>query len=280
MSAVRVPKYRHYKPKNLAVVRIAGRDRYLGPYDSPESHEKYRRLIAEHLMTPVGVEPASPPAEPTDRSLSVAEVLNAYRKFARGYYVRDGRPTQEYVEMRYAVRVVRELYGTTPASSFGPLALRTVQRHLEGQQRLSRKVINRRINRIRRVFKWAVSEELVPLALYEGLRTVPPLKYGRTSAPEAPPVKPVPRADVEPTLAVVSRPVRAMIELQWLTAMRPCEVVSMVPSEIDRSGEVWVYSPRHHKNRWRGTERHIALGPRAQMVLQPFLARGPLDPLF
>jgi uncharacterized OB-fold protein len=32
----RLPKYRHYKPKTLAVVRIDGRDAYLGQYDSPE----------------------------------------------------------------------------------------------------------------------------------------------------------------------------------------------------------------------------------------------------
>jgi hypothetical protein len=31
------PKYRHYKPKNLAVVRSNGKDIYLGRYNSPES---------------------------------------------------------------------------------------------------------------------------------------------------------------------------------------------------------------------------------------------------
>jgi uncharacterized OB-fold protein len=36
------PKYRHYKPKNLAVVRIDGKDHYLGDYDSPESWERWR----------------------------------------------------------------------------------------------------------------------------------------------------------------------------------------------------------------------------------------------
>ena len=45
------PKYRHYKPKNLGVVRIAGRDHYLGDFNSPESWEKYHRLIAEWLAS-------------------------------------------------------------------------------------------------------------------------------------------------------------------------------------------------------------------------------------
>ena len=45
----RIPGYRHYKPKDLAVVRIDGKDSYLGKYNSPESREKYDRLIAEWL---------------------------------------------------------------------------------------------------------------------------------------------------------------------------------------------------------------------------------------
>ncbi len=46
-----VPKYRHYKPKNLGVVRIDGRDHYLGRFGSPESREKYCKLIAEWYAT-------------------------------------------------------------------------------------------------------------------------------------------------------------------------------------------------------------------------------------
>ena len=42
------PKYRHFKPRGLAVVRINGRDVYLGPFNSPGSLEKYGgRVLAE-----------------------------------------------------------------------------------------------------------------------------------------------------------------------------------------------------------------------------------------
>jgi len=37
---------------------------------------------------------------------------------------------------------------------------------------LSRGVINNRLNRIKRIPKWAVSEELAPPSVYEGLRSV------------------------------------------------------------------------------------------------------------
>ena len=54
-SAAAVPKYRHYRPKNLAVVRLSGKDVYLGPCNSPKSWEKYHRLIAEWLADPCRV---------------------------------------------------------------------------------------------------------------------------------------------------------------------------------------------------------------------------------
>ena len=43
----RVPKYRRHKACNLAVVRLGGKDHYLGPYGSKESKVKYQRLIQE-----------------------------------------------------------------------------------------------------------------------------------------------------------------------------------------------------------------------------------------
>jgi integrase len=53
--------------------------------------------------------------------------------------------------------------------------------------------------------------------------------------------------------------------------MRPCEVVLLRACDIDMSGEVWVYEPYDHKNRWRGHRRLIPFGPRAQKIIKPFL---------
>jgi hypothetical protein len=43
--APRPPSYRFHKARKCAVVTIHGKNHYLGPKDSPESHEKYARLI-------------------------------------------------------------------------------------------------------------------------------------------------------------------------------------------------------------------------------------------
>jgi hypothetical protein len=42
---IRLPKYRHHKAKDLALVTFDGRDYYLGKYGSPESRTAYDQLI-------------------------------------------------------------------------------------------------------------------------------------------------------------------------------------------------------------------------------------------
>ena len=61
------------------------------------------------------------------------------------------------------------------------------------KQGLARGVVNHRISRIKRMFKWAVAEELVPSAVFHGLQAVSGLRYGRSG-----PAKPS-RSDRSPT---------------------------------------------------------------------------------
>lgn len=55
--------------------------------------------------------------------------------------------------------------------------------------------------------------------------------------------------------------------------MRPGELCQMRPGDIDRVGDVWTYRPKTHKNQSRGKQRLIAIGPRAQKILRPYLLR-------
>jgi hypothetical protein len=45
------------------------------------------------------------------------------------------------------------------------------------------------------------------------------------------------------------------------------------PLDLDRSGEVWQYRPASHKTEYRGRERIIFIGPKAQAVILPYLLR-------
>ena len=62
-----------------------------------------------------------------------------------------------------------------------------------------------------------------------------------------------------------------MILLQWHTGMRPGETVIMRTCDIDRSGPVWLYRPESHKTDYLDHLRCVALGPRAQEALTPWL---------
>jgi integrase len=78
---------------------------------------------------------------------------------------------------------------------------------------------------------------------------------------------------VAAVLPFVSPHLAAMIKLQRLTGMRPGELVIIRPCDIDMTGDVWIYEPFDHKNRWRGHRKQIPLGPEAQSLLEPFLDR-------
>ena len=268
------PSYRLHKARNCAVVTIDGKNHYLGPYGSGESHEKYARLISGWRDRVRKHQSSPPPVAVGAPNLLVNELLLAYWVFAETYYRKDGQPTKELACMREALRPVRRLFGHSLARDFGPLALKAVRKEMI-ESDLSRGVINHRCNRIRRVFKWAVSEQLIQVSTYEALRTVPGLRFGRTQARETEPVKPVPDEHVEALLKFVAPTVRAMIRIQRLTGMRPGEVVLMRECDIDRTGDVWIYEPLDHKNRWRGHRKVVPLGPKAQGILKPLLNRNP-----
>jgi integrase len=264
------PSYRFHKARNCAVVTIDGINQYLGPFDSPASHEKYARLIAEWKarQSPLA-KPAIGFANSRMDEITVNELILKYYEFAAGYYMKDGRPTKELASMKDAARPLRALYGRTLVRDFGPRSLKAVRQHLI-DQKLSRGVVNHRINRIKRIFRWGVSEELVPATILHGLQSVTGLQFGRTEARETEPVRPVPDVWVDAVLPFVSPQIAAMIQLQRLCGMRPCEVVLMRASDFDMSGPIWIYEPNDHKNRWRGHRRLIPLGPQAQKIVREF----------
>jgi len=266
----KLPSYCLHKASGQAVVWFGGREHYLGKYGSPESHSAYRRLTAEWAATKGPVPTPQTAPEEIRADLRVNELLVAYLDFAEGYYVKNGQPTGEFRNMKEAIRPLQELYETTLVWEFGPAALRTVREQMIAAN-LSRKVVNARINRVRRIFKWGVENELVDPGVLQGLQTVSPLKEGRSKARETSRVKPVSQEHIDAVLTRVTRPVQAMINLQLVTGMRPGEVVLMRACDIDMSGKIWEYRPASHKTEHHGIDRIIFLGPRAQEIVRPFL---------
>ncbi|MBP3959536.1 tyrosine-type recombinase/integrase [Gemmata sp. G18] len=273
-----VPAYQQHKASGQAYVRVTTggvrRVIYLGKYDTPESRAEYRRVIAELEITG----PASVATRPDERDTTINELLLAYLTHAAVYYRDpDGNPTSEVDQVKRSVTPLRELYGHQSAARFTPMALETVRQRMIDSD-LCRKLINKRIDRVRRVFKWGVSKGIVPVGVYEALRTLTGLRAGRTSARERDPVKPADPVHVAATLPFLNRHAAAMVELQRLTGMRPGEVCKLKLGEVDCSGDLWLYTPGRHKTAHHGKERVIPLGPKAQEVIVGFLVGGKLPP--
>src|SRR5262245_12508793 len=274
-----MPKLTRHKASNRGVVRLDGTDRYCGRWpadlDEPpaETRATYDRLIAEWLANGRRLEAETRPGglDQSHPGPSVNEVLLAFWNHAQQHYRdQDGRPTSEVKEYRDSLRPVRELYDTTPAAGFSPLALKAIRQQMINAG-VSRGVINRRVGRVKRAFKWVASEELVPVAVYQALATVSGLAKSQSQAREAEGVEPVSTEHVSAVLPFLNRHVRAMLELQQLTGMRPGEVCKLKLLEVDRSAELWVYRPERHKTAHRGKSRLIPLGPKTRALLVGFL---------
>ncbi|MFO0802726.1 MAG: hypothetical protein U0791_06330 [Gemmataceae bacterium] len=78
---------------------------------------------------------------------------------------------------KYTFATLKRLFGMLPAAEFGPRCLKQLREQwvMDG---LSRKVVNGRAGAVKRMFKWAVSEEIVPVETYQKLLTVEGLRAG------------------------------------------------------------------------------------------------------
>lgn len=269
----RVPSLRFHKASGQMFVVLSGRAIYCGKPDDPTTEQRYHQAIAEWLAA--GKQLSADPD-----TITVKELLARFWAHAEQYYRHrtDGR-TKELEQFKLALRPLKELYADTPVVDFGPRALKAVRQKMIDAG-WCRPYVNKQVNRVRHVFRWGVSDELVPGSVLHALKAVPGLRKGRTDASEPDPIKPVAMELIEAVEPYVARQVWAMIQLQLLTGARAGEICQMRPSQVDRDGEVWVYRPEQHKTAHHGFDRKIFIGPRGQEVLAPFLLRDPGDYCF
>ncbi len=264
-------KPRYVKFGKYARVSIRGKIHHLGKYNSAESKEKYKRLIAEHWNVPdLG------PPDPSER-ITITELAVRYIQHAEQHYRKNGKPTTEVYAAKSAIRRLRALYGSTLASEFGPLKFQAFRDSLIAEN-LSRATCNHYAFHVCRMFKHAAKFEFVPFGWYQRLTTIGTLQEGRSAARETDDVLPVGDAIVEKTISELASDVlKAMVRIHRLTGMRSSELCQMRPCDIDRTGEAWLYRPTVHKNQHRKTQaskqRVIVLGQQAQAILTPYLLR-------
>lgn len=266
---MRVPKYSHHKATGQAYVKLGGKFVYLGKYGSEESRRKYEETIGAWLTN--GRKP--PTLRSAERAgITVGGLFAVYLVHCRGYYAKNGKPTGEYDLHRY-LRDKVESIANLPANVISPATLE----QLRGEWAVKgncRRYINKNVSRIVRMFKWAVTKDLVDVAVWQRLTAIDGLKSGRSKARETETIGPVDDATFEKACEFLPDETAAMARIQRLTGARPGELWIMRPIDIDRSGDVWTYTPPSHKTQHHGKHRTIYIGPKAQRLLLPFLLRA------
>jgi integrase len=260
----------------------------LGPSGSDRAKQAYARLVAE---LSAGA-PVAHPQRTQTGAPTVGAVIAAWLAHPDQEHARSAKEMEQY---RLSLRPLDRLYGNTPATDFRARHLEAVQlamatgSWLTEAERLryetlgfpiglSANVVNRRIVRLRTVWRWAEAHDLVPAGGYTHLLAVAGLRKGDQRARHTPGVRPARWDDVRAVARRCPPVVRSMLIVQWWTGMRSEEVRTMRAGDVDASGEVWRYTPRGHKMAHKGQPRTVALGPKARAALAPWLAQALASP--
>lgn len=281
-----VPSLR-FHVSGQSVVTINGRDIYLGKHDTPQSLARYAVLIgiyqANQLSLPDGFDVLSLDAQ----AQILATPLAAIEQHQEGAPILIKHLTAAYrelVKVKYAIQKserercikvcndIDEHDGNRLAAKYGPVAL-SKQRDRWVESGKSRVYCNRLVNIVWRMFKYAVSQELVDESSWRKLKSLDGLREGQTDAPETEPVRPVSLSDVRATAKQLSPVVRAMIRVHVGTGMRPSELCMLRPCDIDRSKSEWMYRPPRHKNKSKGKIRAIPIVNDAREAITDYLNR-------
>jgi hypothetical protein len=269
--------------RGYARVRIQHHDVYLGKWGTPEARQRYDETIAAWL--------ANGRRWPLPEVLStVADLGDLYYDHAHATHRKRDKPTPMVHSINTAFALLyRAGLAQGPLEEFGPLDLERFQAWLAGHpsRRWARGTINRYVSLIVAAFRWGVAKQLVAPEQWQALTALPALRKGRrvraedgsVFAPrESAPVRAVSAKLVDATLPHLPDTVRAMVQVQRLTGMRPLEVCGLRPMDLRETARpnVRAYEPADEANKLAHLEvrRRVLIGPRAWAVLAPWVARA------
>lgn len=256
------PKLCLHKATGQYYVSIKGKRHYLGVH-KVTAEARRASILDAHARTGR--------VKPGD-TMTVAEALAIYEAEALG-------PNFRYTNIhrhRVAVDAILAVCPDMLVPEFRSLALTRVRNYLLSKPRkISTNYINELIGVIRTIWRWLVSREIAPGESLAYLDSVTALPKSR------PDVTPPAAGAVEDTLPACSPELADMIRLQLLTGCRPGELLAMRSNLIDYVGlegpggvRVWLFRVAKHKTQHLGKSRTIAIGPRAQAILGPYLVDG------
>lgn len=155
---------------------------------------------------------------------------------------------------------------STLTKDFGPKKLKEFRSELV-RRGYARSTVNQHVGRIKKMFRWGVSEEMVPPHVSQALYAVAGLRSGESCAPDPKRRRPATWERVQEITPFLSGVVVDMARLHWLTGMRSDNLCMLSMDQIDTSGDVWFYTPERHKTQWKGKGLRIPIGPEGQEII-------------
>ena len=288
----RTPPLRYHKQTRRYYIFYGGKRVYLG---SQRSKAEKRRL--DMIASIISGAPAPVVHSIPSGGMTLASAVVQFREWAVTFYT-DSRTLFRFDVM---ITAALSVHAETPVALFDGEAVEDIREHLLGRKpQLARGYINCLIRALKTMFAWFKKRKIVSAGVLAEVRQVRALMPG-DGGRETTPVPPVEVWVVNATRPECSPTIRAMIDLQRATGMRPGELCQMRRCEITTSPDeaipvpgqsrhvkavdvngtaIWLYVPSRHKNLHRGKMRVVAIGPEGQKVLTPFLNRAPNDYIF
>jgi integrase len=262
-----VPPYLLHHATGQAYSTWRGKSVYHGKHGTVDSQVRYARWVESLDLEPKVAAPVG----------SIKALADDYREQVASLLSKD-----EQRAFRANLDELCKAYGNLAPDKFGPLDLKRL-REVWIRRDLARQTINKLVGRIRRVFRWGVSEGRVNPMTLAALEAVDDLKSGRTTAKDYEDVPPVPLRDLAATLKQLAPRYAAMVRFQYYVGCRPGEVCRLKASELHRGtvkvGKrtvrlqegVWAFTPTTHKNLLKGKSLVYLVGPRAQKAIAAYL---------
>ncbi|MDA7668714.1 site-specific integrase [bacterium] len=262
-----------------AYTRVDGRRISLGRYGDSEGYQRWKRLLNEWLAAH-DLDQAIEPSRVT-----VADLADRWLDSERSRMDSARISRKTYAAACYAAEAAVLEHAGSLATTFGPKALKSVQARLvrtpcktiRGRYRnaqkpptLSRTEVNRRVNGIRQMFRWGVSEELVSPATLASLRSVSGLRAGEGR--DNPARKPADPAAVRALAAELRARGHhghaSVLEILRWTGCRPEEVCSLTAADVRQTSTGLELHIRNHKTRKStNADRIIPLNDRAASLM-------------
>lgn len=282
-----VPQLCHHKPSGRDVVYINRQAIYLGPHGSPEAREAYGKLISDLAQGQTLAAATTPTAAP---SFTIADLLLKYVTEDLPRFATD----EQHCQLA-AIRILRAMFGETPVVSdtpgvgFGPIKLRLVRDAMvagdpkavdskgkpKPRKPWSRDFVNHQIRRLRGIFRWAVSWEIVPQTLADSLASLRPLAPGESEAVDYKARQSVPAADIAAVRERLKPRYRDILDLMLMTGARPGELISLKVGDVDRSGATWRADLQKHKTAHKKKSRVLLFNRQAQAILLRHMKADP-----